>query len=192
MGRVPLIGDSLPQETTVCSSKGQALQFAYGLDFLSIQAYRLWMENPSRIVECLRLALTLRLNPAKMEMIAGFVDTYLRLSDDEDEWVKDKLADLTPKETDMELLTPWHRWGMIEGRKEGRIEEALTILMRQLKRRFGPIRDEVETQVRALSLPQIEELSEAFLDFNTVDDLKQWLAEHSGDENDQPIEPTDV
>src|SRR5262245_56256927 len=30
------------------SSKGQALQFAYGLDFLSIQAYRLWMEYPSR------------------------------------------------------------------------------------------------------------------------------------------------
>ena len=28
--------------------EGQALQFAYGLDFLSIQAYRLWMEYPSR------------------------------------------------------------------------------------------------------------------------------------------------
>lgn len=88
----------------------------------------------------------------------------------------------------MELLTPWHRWGMIEGRKEGRMEEALTILMRQLKRCFGPIRDEVETQVRALSLPQIEELSEAFLDFNTVEDLKQWLAEHSEDDDSQPTE----
>src|SRR5262245_22215459 len=94
----------------------------------------------------------------------------------------------------MELLTPWHRWGMIEGEKkgrnEGRMEEALIILMRQLKRRFGLIRDEVETQVRDLSLPQIEELSEAFLDFNTVDDLKRWLAEHPGDDSDQPTEPT--
>src|SRR5262249_51713840 len=34
--------------STVCSSKGQALQLTYGLDFLSIQAYRLWMEHPSR------------------------------------------------------------------------------------------------------------------------------------------------
>ena len=28
---------SIPQETTVCSSKGQALQLTYSLDFLSIQ-----------------------------------------------------------------------------------------------------------------------------------------------------------
>jgi ABC-type antimicrobial peptide transport system permease subunit len=33
---------------TVCSSKGFALQLTSDLDFLSIQAYRLWMEHPSR------------------------------------------------------------------------------------------------------------------------------------------------
>src|SRR5262249_1635598 len=38
---------NIPQETTVRSSKEQALQFASGLDFLSIQAWRLWMEYPS-------------------------------------------------------------------------------------------------------------------------------------------------
>jgi hypothetical protein len=48
MGRVPLTKRTIAQETTVCSSKGQALQFASGLDFLSIQAWRLWMEYPSR------------------------------------------------------------------------------------------------------------------------------------------------
>jgi hypothetical protein len=47
-GRVPLTGGNISQKFTVCSSKGKALQFAYGLDFLSIQAYRLWMEYPSR------------------------------------------------------------------------------------------------------------------------------------------------
>jgi hypothetical protein len=30
--------------------------------------------------ECLRLLATLKLNPAKMRLIAGFVDTYLRLN----------------------------------------------------------------------------------------------------------------
>src|SRR5262249_15587896 len=34
--------------STVYSSKGQALQLTSGLDFLSIQACRLWMEHPSR------------------------------------------------------------------------------------------------------------------------------------------------
>jgi hypothetical protein len=38
----------LKSALTVCSSKGQALQLTSGLDFLSIQAYRLWMEHPSR------------------------------------------------------------------------------------------------------------------------------------------------
>src|SRR6516225_7165529 len=33
---------------TVRASKGRALQLAHGLDFLSIKAYRLWMEYPSR------------------------------------------------------------------------------------------------------------------------------------------------
>ena len=31
-------------------------------------------------LECLRLLATLRLNPAKMRLISGFIDTYLRLS----------------------------------------------------------------------------------------------------------------
>jgi hypothetical protein len=33
-GRVPLIGGSIPEEFAVCSSKGEALQFAYGLEIL--------------------------------------------------------------------------------------------------------------------------------------------------------------
>src|SRR5262249_27927758 len=33
---------------TVRASKGRALQLEHGLDFLSIQAYALWMEYPSR------------------------------------------------------------------------------------------------------------------------------------------------
>jgi hypothetical protein len=45
---VPLTNGSIPQESTARASKGQALQLAHGLDFLSIQAYRLWMEYPSR------------------------------------------------------------------------------------------------------------------------------------------------
>jgi hypothetical protein len=38
----------LKRASTVSSSKGQALQLTSGLDFLSIQVYRLWMEHPSR------------------------------------------------------------------------------------------------------------------------------------------------
>ena len=37
-------------------------------------------ERPLVKLECLRLLATLRLNPAKMQLISGFVDTYCRLS----------------------------------------------------------------------------------------------------------------
>ena len=38
--RVPLIGESMPNKFSVCSSKGQALQLTHALDFLSIQPLR--------------------------------------------------------------------------------------------------------------------------------------------------------
>ena len=38
------------------------------------------MERPRVKLECLRLLATLRLNPARMRLISGFVDTYLRPS----------------------------------------------------------------------------------------------------------------
>jgi hypothetical protein len=47
-GTRPLTSGNISKESTVRASKGQALQLAHNLDFLSIQAYRLWMEYPSR------------------------------------------------------------------------------------------------------------------------------------------------
>lgn len=133
--------------------------------------------------ECLRLALTLRLNPAKMQMISGFVNTYLKLSETEEQWVLNQVTGLLPKGANMEWITPWHSQGMREGRKEGREEgrkegrkeEALTILLRQFNRRFGPMKDADEARLRKLPLAQIEELSEAFLDFKQAGDLSRWL-----------------
>ncbi|NOT64210.1 MAG: DUF4351 domain-containing protein [Acidobacteria bacterium] len=131
--------------------------------------------------ECLRLILTGKVNPAKMQVLTGFVDTYLQLSEDEDGLIKAQLVDLVPKETFMEWVSPFERWGKIEGLKqgrvEGRMEEALKILLRQYKRRFGLMKDKLETRVRALPLDEIEELSEAFLDFKEATDLPRWLDE---------------
>src|SRR5262249_49881680 len=72
-GRVPLTGGNIPQETTVCSSKGQALQFASGLDFLSIQAWRLWMEYPSRWEDEIRRSCSASEFPAQFIIHCSFV-----------------------------------------------------------------------------------------------------------------------
>ncbi|MDJ0509193.1 MAG: Rpn family recombination-promoting nuclease/putative transposase [Crocosphaera sp.] len=58
---------------------------------------------------------------------------------------------------------------------EGRQEEAVNILLRQLKRRFGEIPVSLTEQIQGLSVEQLESLGEDLLDFETQDDLVEWL-----------------
>jgi predicted transposase YdaD len=62
-----------------------------------------------------------------------------------------------------------------EGRQEGRQEGEQIIVLRLLSRRFGTLPTDLQTRIRALSLPRLEALSEALLEFNTVSDLIDWL-----------------
>ncbi|NJM64352.1 MAG: DUF4351 domain-containing protein [Acaryochloris sp. RU_4_1] len=62
-----------------------------------------------------------------------------------------------------------------KGEAKGKIEEGLNLVLRQLNRRFGSIAPSTETQIRSLSLSQLEELGEALLDFSNLSDLDEWL-----------------
>jgi predicted transposase/invertase (TIGR01784 family) len=59
--------------------------------------------------------------------------------------------------------------------QEGRTEEARSLVLRLLARRVGTLPANVEAQVQALALPQLEALGEALLDFAGLDDLERWL-----------------
>jgi predicted transposase YdaD len=74
---------------------------------------------------------------------------------------------------DMTVLreSPWYQ----EIRKEG--EQSL--ILRLLTRRIGEVSPERRSQVQALSLPQLEALGEALLDFSEPTDLDEWLRSHS-------------
>lgn len=62
-----------------------------------------------------------------------------------------------------------------EGRQEGSQAEAVRLVQRLLRRRLGEVPDEVLAQVRALALPQLEDLGEALLDVTTLAELTTWL-----------------
>lgn len=62
-----------------------------------------------------------------------------------------------------------------EGRQEGRQEENIRLVLRQLRRRFGDAVALREPHIRRLSLEQGENLAEALLDFQTLTDLDVWL-----------------
>ena len=81
-------------------------------------------DRPKVKLQCLRLLLTLKLDPAKSELIFLFVDRYLRLSMEEQRQYNQAMAKLPEmqKEQAMELVSSWRLEGREEGRQEGRAE----------------------------------------------------------------------
>ncbi|WP_165774775.1 DUF4351 domain-containing protein [Candidatus Viridilinea mediisalina] len=67
------------------------------------------------------------------------------------------------------------KW-IAKGREEGREEGQLTLLLRLLSHRYGPLSTEITVQVEALSPTQMLELADALFDFTSRDELAQWLA----------------
>jgi hypothetical protein len=65
------------------------------------------------------------------------------------------------------------------GIEKGMTQEAKLLILRQLTRRIGTIAPTTETQIRTLSLIQLEELGEALLDFSQPSDLSEWLRSHT-------------
>jgi predicted transposase YdaD len=138
-------------------------------------------DRPRVKVECLRLLATLKLNPARTRLISGFVDTYLRLNVQEEQVFQEAVSTIetTEQEGIMQIVTSWMEQGIAEGRIEGeqrgRTEGERSLVLRQLARRVGILPATVEAQVQALTLPQLEALGEALLDFAGLDDLTNWL-----------------
>ena len=64
---------------------------------------------------------------------------------------------------------------LAEGREEGRRREASVLASRLLERRCGSIDAPTSARIEALSLPQLEELALALLDFRGAQDLQTWL-----------------
>lgn len=127
-------------------------------------------DRPKVKAECLRLLVTLRLDPAKMQLISGFIDTYLNLSESEEQTFRDEIGTIESedKEEVMQIVTSWMRTGIQQGQA--------SMVMRQLKHKFGEIDPELESQIQQLSSPQLEDLSEALLDFEQLEDLITWLS----------------
>ena len=78
----------------------------------------------------------------------------------------------------LEELDQVDRRGMALQDERGRINAAkLEVLMRLLNKRFGEISQEITRQFDYLSDTDFDDLAEAVLDFNNLDDLVSWLEE---------------
>jgi hypothetical protein len=69
----------------------------------------------------------------------------------------------------------WEAATEAKGIAIGQREQARSIVIRQLTRRIGILPMEIRSQVEQLSVIQLDELSEALLDFEQLADLLDWL-----------------
>jgi predicted transposase/invertase (TIGR01784 family) len=65
--------------------------------------------------------------------------------------------------------------GLQQGLQQGFKREALSFVSRQLTRRLGMIAPQMQEQIQALSLEELENLGEALLDFSSAADLTNWF-----------------
>ncbi|REJ52100.1 MAG: DUF4351 domain-containing protein [Microcystis wesenbergii TW10] len=86
---------------------------------------------------------------------------------------KDIIQRLLRKDIMKESVIYQEIWS--EGLQEGRQEGEANLVLRQLNRRIGDISPELLPNIRSLDLEQLENLGEALLDFQSPQDLEQWL-----------------
>jgi predicted transposase YdaD len=67
--------------------------------------------------------------------------------------------------------TRFYQEVLLRGEKSGEAN----LVIRQLNRRCGNISEDLEVKVRSLSIPQLESLGEALLDFTGISDLENWF-----------------
>ena len=106
-------------------------------------------DRPKVKAECLRLLVTLKLDPAKTRLISQFVDTYLRLNVTEEQTFQSEIDKLeTPqKEAIMQATTSWEEKGM---------EKAThTIVLNLLKENISL---EMIARTTGLTIEQIQKL----------------------------------
>lgn len=71
--------------------------------------------------------------------------------------------------------------------QQGRRQEALSFLMRQLNRRLGEVNPAAIERIRELSLDRLEELGVALLDFSSVADLMAWFTQQERREGEATL-----
>ncbi|MGL4880286.1 MAG: Rpn family recombination-promoting nuclease/putative transposase, partial [Waterburya sp.] len=132
-------------------------------------------DRPQVKLECLRLLATLKLDSAKTKMISGFVDSYLKLNEQEEKAFQSQINQIESEEKEiiMAITTSWKEEGIKEGRKLELIESILEIL----KFKSINLTDALQLKIEDLEISQLKELRKASLEFDSLQELQQWLDE---------------
>jgi hypothetical protein len=111
-----------------------------------------------------------------IRVMLRLMEHLLRLGPSFTETARTAMRQVEVEETGMDtFVTSFEEIGKALGRVEGRVDERRDIVLRQLDRKIGPLSTELRAQVAALAPEVLLELSDALLDFTSVDQLTDWL-----------------
>jgi hypothetical protein len=105
-----------------------------------------------------------------MQLISGFVDSYLRLNSNEEALFQSELGTMETREQEqiMQITTSWKEQGIVEGQS--------STILRLLNRKLGNLPEAIADQIKSLKPIQLDSLTEDLLDFQSLDDLQNWLS----------------
>ncbi|WP_238456457.1 DUF4351 domain-containing protein [Desulfotruncus arcticus] len=147
-------------------------------------------------LEFMRMLVRLKLDPARMELLAGFFETYLKLNREEEEQYNRELGKLDRKEVDviMQITTSWHEKGRAEGlaegreegraegRAEGRVERTREIICKYLTRKFGERSANLQQKVgQVTDLEQLDHILEDLFAASTLEEARAIINDDIGE-----------
>jgi hypothetical protein len=126
---------------------------------------------------CLRMLANLQLDPARRQLISGFVDSYLQLTMKQEREFEAGLQELHPQEREdvMEIVTSWEKRGVAKGLAQGLEQGKRELVLRLLRKQVGDLDAAAQEQIESLSAKRLEKLGEALLSFAGPEDLDAWL-----------------
>ena len=115
-------------------------------------------DRPKVKAECLRLLVTLKLDPAKTRLISKFVDTYLRLDVKEENLFQAEIdiMDITQKEEIMQTLTSWEEKGIEKGIEKGKKSERRSLALKMLQENISP---DTIARITEFSISELKDLA---------------------------------
>ncbi|HHW44627.1 transposase [Desulfofundulus thermobenzoicus] len=138
-------------------------------------------------VEFMRMLARMKLDPARMELLAGFFETYLKLNREEEEQYNRELGRLDSKEVDviMQITTSWHEKGRAEGRAEGRVEGKVEakreVICKYLVRKFGDKSSDMQQKVQQITnLEVLDYILEELFAANTLEEARAIVNNGAG------------
>ncbi len=148
-------------------------------------------DRPKVKAECLRLLVTLKLDPARTQLISGFIDTYLRLNPEEEPAFNLEVdrIDKAEKTAVVEIVTSWMERGIEQGIERGieqgiergiergRREGYIYTLLRFLKGQLGDLPTYARLKIESLREQQLDTLTDRFPTLSSIDDLVDMLNE---------------